>query len=74
MKKAAILTYTHSNNYGALLQAYALKEALALCGIEAKAVNYSVLPVKLNIKMLIKKILFSYFNGKYKKILKVSGN
>lgn len=67
MKKAAILTYTHSNNYGALLQAYALKEALALCGIKAKAINYSVLPVKLNIKMLIKKILFSYFNGKYKK-------
>ena len=67
MKKAAILTYTHSDNYGALLQAYALKEALALSGVEAKALNYRVLPVKLNFKMFIKKILFSYFNNKYKK-------
>ena len=67
MKKAAILTYTHADNYGALLQAYALKKVLNSCGAETKVLNYKVLPIKNNFRMIIKKILFAYFNAKNKK-------
>lgn len=40
MKKAGILTFHDAHNYGAVLQAYALKKYINKLGIEAKVINY----------------------------------
>ncbi|MBQ4438531.1 polysaccharide pyruvyl transferase family protein [bacterium] len=40
MKKVAILTFNNSINYGALLQAYALREFLNISGFEGNIINY----------------------------------
>ena len=40
MKKIAILTFLKANNYGALLQAYALKQTLVKLGHCAQMINY----------------------------------
>lgn len=39
-KKVGILTFHYAHNYGAVLQAYALKTKLARMGYDAKVVNY----------------------------------
>lgn len=40
MRKIAILTFSRVNNYGAMLQAYALKTVLKDIGAEAEMINY----------------------------------
>ena len=40
MKKIATLTFCNSINYGALLQAYALREYLVSCGFDCEIINY----------------------------------
>lgn len=40
MKNVAILTFPNANNYGALLQTYALKQAFGKQGHAAKIINY----------------------------------
>lgn len=40
MKKIAILTFSHAFNYGAVLQAYALKKTIHTLGFEASVVDY----------------------------------
>ena len=43
MKKIATLTFSNSKNYGALLQAYALREFLNISGFECDIINYQTL-------------------------------
>ena len=40
MKKIGILTFHRANNYGALLQAYALKNTIKTMGVKAEVINY----------------------------------
>lgn len=40
MKKIGILTFHRANNYGAVLQAYALKQALLSLHAQVQMVNY----------------------------------
>jgi alpha-galactosidase/6-phospho-beta-glucosidase family protein len=47
--KAGILTFHNALNYGAVLQAYALQEALRKMGCEAAILNYSNPAVKTNL-------------------------
>ena len=70
MKKIGILTYIHSDNYGALLQGYALKKALTLLGGEVVMLNYRGLLAKLNIKQMAKMTCFPVWNFRIKKNFK----
>ena len=40
MKKVGILTFHDAHNYGAVLQAYALKKYLINLGLDATIINY----------------------------------
>ncbi|MBQ3642934.1 polysaccharide pyruvyl transferase family protein, partial [bacterium] len=40
MKKAAIITYHFANNYGAILQCYALQHAISNIGHQCEVVNF----------------------------------
>lgn len=40
MKTVQILTFSNTMNYGAMLQAYALREVVSKCGFEAKICDY----------------------------------
>ncbi len=62
MKKLLILTYVQAENYGALLQAYALKKAIFLLGGEAIVLNYKGLFAGIDMKQIIKKICFPIWN------------
>ena len=42
MKKVGIMTFNNSYNYGAALQAYALKEAVNMLGYEASVIDYTI--------------------------------
>ena len=68
MKKVGILTFSRANNYGALLQAYALKMALKNLGADAEMINYKAPSMEVwhnpnpfvnrGFKNFLKKILF----------------
>ncbi len=59
MKKIAILTLIHSNNYGAVLQAYALKYALFKMGANAQLINYLPARAKsITLKNILKHTIF----------------
>ena len=69
MKKVAILTFSNTTNYGAVLQAYALKNKLINLGYDAEVLNYNCQAVKerekihvfdKNIRVTIKNILLIY--------------
>lgn len=71
MKKIAIITFSRANNYGALLQAYALKSALQKFSAQADIINYLSYAMEVwhnphpllnrNLKHFIRKIiLFPY--------------
>ncbi len=51
MKKVGILTFHRSRNYGAVLQAYALAEALRNLGCEPEIIDYCCLPIKTVLKL-----------------------
>ena len=57
MQKIKMLTFHNAENYGAMLQAYALKEILKELGLNAQFVNYE------NKKILFIVISFSMFNN-----------
>ncbi len=45
MKKIGIITFSRANNYGAVLQAYALKHKLKQLGADASLLNYACPPI-----------------------------
>ena len=49
MKSAGILTFHDAHNYGAVLQAYALKKYIKKLGIDAKVINYHHYNIHYNI-------------------------
>lgn len=61
MKKAGILTFHDAHNYGAVLQAYALKKYIKKLGVDAKVINYHHynIPDGFPRKRKIKEISFS---------------
>ena len=70
MKKIAILTYVQADNYGALLQAYALKKVVFIWGGEAVVLNFKGLPGRTDMKGIIKKVCFPVWNFRIKKNFK----
>ena len=71
MKKIGILTFQNADNYGALLQAYALKEMLLSVGMWPEVLNYRCLKLereycffsnpRLNLKWLLVKTVKLFF-------------
>ena len=58
MKKIATLTFNRANNYGAMLQCYALKTTLNLLGARTSVINYKPRARKLTLREFIKRTLF----------------
>ncbi|WP_428066283.1 polysaccharide pyruvyl transferase family protein [Candidatus Proelusimicrobium volucris] len=70
MRKTGILTYVWANNYGAVLQAYALKKTISLLGAESLILNYRGIPNKKNIKQFVKRIFFPIWNFRVRRNFK----
>ena len=67
MKKAGILTFHNAINYGAVLQAYALRKTIHTKGIHCDIINYYCPAIEGTYKYIytnsIKKILSSIINA-----------
>ena len=69
MKKIGILTFHHVlGNYGAQLQAYALKSYLQQSGHQVQILNYQVPPKTFSIKKFIKQMIKNVFAPIQKRI------
>lgn len=71
MEKVGIITWFKHNNYGTVLQAYALQEKIISFGDEAKLINYSTRIKKtmiheMNINFIISKLSDEMLKRKYK--------
>ena len=69
MKKIGILTFSRANNYGALLQAYALKECINLLGAKAEIINYLCPKIENDYAFFSGKVSAKWFIKKLGKIL-----
>lgn len=68
MKRIGIITYNWADNYGAILQAFALKKTLGDLGCESKVINYYPHNKEpFNIRQSIKNILFWSWNKSVRK-------
>ena len=70
MKKIGIMTWFKHNNYGTVLQAYALQKKINLLGNEAEIINYSTRIRKtmfheMNFHFIIKKLSYEFFHQRY---------
>ena len=63
MKKIATLTFHNCNNYGAVLQDYALQQKILEMGYETEIIDYSRNNIK-DVAIMFKNKLFSILNGK----------
>jgi len=62
MKEIGIITYHSADNYGAVLQAYALSKYLASAGADCKIINYRCPAVDLQYQFRSRKKCFSWKN------------
>ena len=58
MKKVGLLTFQNANNYGALLQAYALKETINKLGCDASVINYD--SKDMHLKLVQKPVFYEF--------------
>ena len=70
MKKIGIMTWFKHNNYGTVLQAYALQKKINSLGNEAEIINYSTrirktMFYEMNFHFIIKKLSNEFFHQKY---------
>ena len=70
MKKIGIMTWFKHNNYGTVLQAYALQKKINSLGNEAEIINYSTRIRKtmfheMNFHFIIKKLSYEFFHQRY---------
>lgn len=63
MKKAKMLTFHNAENYGATLQAYALKETLKDFGLDAHFINYENKKILSDYKLIRTNSLKSFFSS-----------
>lgn len=63
MQKAKILTFHNAGNYGAMLQAYALKETLKALDLDASFVNYENKKILSDYKLIRTNSLKSFFSS-----------
>ena len=71
MEKVGIITWFKHNNYGTVLQAYALQEKIMSFGDEAKLINYSTRIKKtmiheMKVNFIISKLSDKMLKRKYK--------
>lgn len=72
MKRIGIITYNWADNYGAVLQAFALKKTLADLGGESKVINYYPNNKEpFNIRQKAKDILFRSWNKAVREMFEV---
>lgn len=75
MKKIATFTFNRANNYGAMLQCYALKNTLNLLGAWTSVINYKPRARKLTLREFIKKTVFMpwliYVNNRFEAFRKL---
>lgn len=65
MQKAKIITFHNAQNYGAMLQAYALKETLKDLGLETSFVNYQDKNILADYKLIRTNSLKSFLSSIY---------
>lgn len=63
MKKIGIITYHKHNNYGAVLQAYALQEKIKSMGYDVEIINYKYKNNKFSLNILKNKGIINYILG-----------
>lgn len=63
MQKAKMLTFHNAGNYGAMLQAYALKETLKELGLDASFVNYENKTILSDYSLIRTNSLKSFFSS-----------
>jgi len=63
MQKAKIITFHNAENYGAMLQAYALKETLKELDVDASFVNYENKKILSDYKLIKTNSLKSFFSS-----------